>query len=205
MTEAEWLACGDPRQLLAFLRGKVSDRRARLCLCACCKADRKEPGQNETGSTLELAERWADGDPPDIYERTDAWNATWPVLDHALEGRDYDTASRMLATSFCLHPDPLGPFASKRCPSNAVTWVPRIHCVFGNPFRPVAFSPSWRTNTAMTLARQMYDARDFGAMPILADALQDAGCDVAAVLDHCRGPGPHVRGCWVVDLVLGRA
>jgi len=76
--------------------------------------------------------------------------------------------------------------------------------IFGNPFRPVAFSTSWRTDTAVTLARQMYDARDFSAMPILADALQDAGCDNTDVLDHCRGPGPHVRGCWVVDLVLGK-
>jgi hypothetical protein len=50
----------------------------------------------------------------------------------------------------------------------------------------------------------MYEARDFGALPILADALQDAGCDSADVLDHCRGPGPHVRGCWVVDRVLGK-
>ena len=53
-------------------------------------------------------------------------------------------------------------------------------------------------------AQQMYESRDFSAMPILADALQDAGCDNADILDHCRGPGPHVRGCWVVDLVLGK-
>jgi hypothetical protein len=77
--------------------------------------------------------------------------------------------------------------------------------VIGNPFRPVAFSPDWRTNTVLTLARQMYELREFSAMPILADALQDAGCDSADVLDHCRGDGPHVRGCWVVDLVLGKA
>ena len=51
----------------------------------------------------------------------------------------------------------------------------------------------------------MYEARDFGAMPILADALQDAGCEDAAILDHCRDAnGVHVRGCWVVDLVLGK-
>jgi hypothetical protein len=76
--------------------------------------------------------------------------------------------------------------------------------VFGDTFQPVAFSSEWRTDTALTLARQIYDSRDFGAMPILADALQDAGCDSADVLDHCRGPGPHVRGCWVLDLVLGK-
>ena len=77
--------------------------------------------------------------------------------------------------------------------------------IFGNPFRPVAFSPEWRTSTATAIAQQMYDSRDFGAMPILADALQDAGCDNADILNHCRGPGPHVRGCWVVDLVLGKS
>ena len=50
----------------------------------------------------------------------------------------------------------------------------------------------------------MCDAREFGNLPVLADALQDAGCENADVLDHCRGPGSHVRGCWVVDLVLGK-
>ena len=77
--------------------------------------------------------------------------------------------------------------------------------IFGNPFRPITFSPSWRTDTAVALARQMYDSRDFGAMPILADALQDAGCGSEDVLGHCRdATAPHTRGCWVVDLVLGK-
>ncbi|WP_232069797.1 hypothetical protein [Gemmata massiliana] len=56
----------------------------------------------------------------------------------------------------------------------------------------------------LTLAQQVYESRDFSAMPILADALQDAGCDNIDILDHCRGSGPHVRGCWVVDLILGK-
>ncbi len=76
--------------------------------------------------------------------------------------------------------------------------------IFGNPFRPVAFSPTWRTGTAVALAKHMYESHDFSAMPILADALQDTGCDSEDILNHCRGPGPHVRGCWVVDLVLGK-
>jgi hypothetical protein len=80
-----------------------------------------------------------------------------------------------------------------------------FRCIFGNPFRPVpTLDPAWLTSTVVSLAKGMYDSRDFTAMPILADALQDAGCDSADVLDHCRGPGPHVRGCWVVDLVLGK-
>ena len=76
--------------------------------------------------------------------------------------------------------------------------------VAGNPFRPVAFDPAWRTGTAVAIARGMYEAHDFSAMPILADALMDAGCDDEDVLAHCREPGPHVRGCWVVDGVLGK-
>ena len=72
------------------------------------------------------------------------------------------------------------------------------------PFRPVSLLLCMATDTALSLARQMYESRDFSAMPILADALQDAGCDNDDILDHCRGPGPHVRGCWVVDLVLGK-
>ena len=79
-----------------------------------------------------------------------------------------------------------------------------IRDIVGNPFRSVSFSPTWRTDTAVSLATQMYESRDFSAMPILADALQDAGCDNKDILDHCRGPGSHVRGCWVVDLVLGK-
>jgi hypothetical protein len=78
------------------------------------------------------------------------------------------------------------------------------HDIFGNPFRTVSFDPAWRTSTAVALAKQMYESRDFGAMPILADALQDAGCDNDDILDHCRSEGTHVRGCWVVDLVLGQ-
>jgi len=80
-----------------------------------------------------------------------------------------------------------------------------VRCVFGNPFCPGTIDRAWLSRTVVALARQMYESRDFTAMPILADALQDAGCDNADILDHCRGPGPHVRGCWVVDLVLGKS
>lgn len=74
--------------------------------------------------------------------------------------------------------------------------------VAGNPFSALAFESDWRTGTTTALARGMYQSRDFSAMPILADALQDAGCDDEEVLRHCRQPGVHVRGCWVVDQVL---
>ena len=78
--------------------------------------------------------------------------------------------------------------------------------IFGSPFRPLAFAPEWRTDTAVAVAKQMYAARDFSGMPILADALQDAGCDSEDILAHCRdGNLVHVRGCWVVDLVLRKS
>ncbi|MFO0823654.1 MAG: hypothetical protein U0792_11150 [Gemmataceae bacterium] len=77
--------------------------------------------------------------------------------------------------------------------------------IFGNPFRPVSFDAEWRTSTAVLLAKQMYESRNFDAMPILADALEDAGCCNEHILNHCRDAnGVHVRGCWVIDLVLGK-
>jgi len=80
--------------------------------------------------------------------------------------------------------------------------------IFGNPFRPASVGLScvhWNDNTVVKLAQGIYDDRAFDHLPILADALEDAGCQDPVILDHCRHPGPHVRGCWVVDLVTGRS
>jgi hypothetical protein len=79
-----------------------------------------------------------------------------------------------------------------------------VRCIFGNPFRPVVFAPSWRSETAVALAAGIYEERAFDRLPILADALEEAGCDHPDVLNHLRGPGPHARGCGVVDGVLGK-
>ncbi len=77
--------------------------------------------------------------------------------------------------------------------------------IVGNPFRPVAFAPAWRTSDVVALVRGIYDDRAFDRMPILADALQDAGCDNDDVLTHCRADAVHARGCWVVDCILGKS
>jgi hypothetical protein len=77
--------------------------------------------------------------------------------------------------------------------------------VYGYPFEVVTFERAWRTSTVLGLCRQMYDTHDFSGMPVLADALQDAGCDHDEILGHCREPGEHARGCWVVDLALGKS
>ncbi|HUR54864.1 MAG TPA: hypothetical protein VMZ71_12080 [Gemmataceae bacterium] len=80
-----------------------------------------------------------------------------------------------------------------------------LRCIFGNPFRPVSPDQSWRTSTVVALAGGIYEERAFDRLPILADALMDAGCDYPDILAHCHSDGPHVRGCWVVDLLLGKA
>jgi hypothetical protein len=82
--------------------------------------------------------------------------------------------------------------------------VADIRCVFGDVFGAVAVDPDWLTGTVLALARRADEGRDFGVLPILADALQDAGCDDEELLAHCRRDEPHTNGCWVVDLLLGR-
>jgi hypothetical protein len=79
-----------------------------------------------------------------------------------------------------------------------------LHDLVGNPFRPVTADSSWLTSDVLALANTIYNERAFNRMPELADALERAGCTDADLLAHCRSPGPHVRGCWVVDLVLGK-
>lgn len=74
--------------------------------------------------------------------------------------------------------------------------------IFGNRVRKVPFGPRWRTSDVVGLARAIYEDRAFERMPILADALMDAGCENEEIIGHCRGNGPHVRGCWVVDLIF---
>jgi hypothetical protein len=87
----------------------------------------------------------------------------------------------------------------------------QLQCGFArdifNPFRPVTIDPTWlawNDGTVVKLAQAIYDERAFDRLPILADALEEAGCDPAELLAHLRGPGPHVRGCWAVDFLLGR-
>ncbi len=83
-----------------------------------------------------------------------------------------------------------------------------VRCIFGNPFRLTSLSPSWlawNDGRAAQLAADIYRDRTFGLMPMLADVLEDAGCEDVAILNHCREPGEHVRGCWVVDLLLGKS
>jgi hypothetical protein len=84
--------------------------------------------------------------------------------------------------------------------------------IFGNPFRPFTLSPACRTAQVVALAQAAYGEWELPAGPldlarlaVLVDALEEAGCDQADLLGHLRGPGPHVRGCWAVDWILGKS
>jgi hypothetical protein len=207
VTEEEWLAATDPIPMLGCLGGEPSDRKLRLFACTCY---RLIPGFLEPGGyrdALELTEK--DIESPVEQEAIDQlrvqrgmwWyrrsglaeaNAAMDTYWLDLRGLEWlelcsdetrETLERERAS---------GPLAV------------RMREVFGNPYRPTVFDSSWRTDTVLSLATQMYESRDFSTMPSMADALQDAGCENADILDHCRGAGPHVRGCWVVDLVLGK-
>jgi hypothetical protein len=84
-----------------------------------------------------------------------------------------------------------------------------LRCILGNPFRPLQpLDPSWlkwNGGTIRHIAEGIYEERAFDRLPILADALEEAGCTDPDILSHLRGPGPHVRGCWPVDLILGKS
>jgi hypothetical protein len=83
-------------------------------------------------------------------------------------------------------------------------WACSLRDIFANPFRSVILDSCWLTPQAVVLAQAIYDDRAFDGLPILADALEGAGCTNADILGHCRQSGKHVRGCWVVDLLLGK-
>jgi hypothetical protein len=206
MTEEEWEACDDAQKLLNSLATRDT-RRCRLFFCACCR--RISPLLTPLAlQAVEVSERFADADATrdellGVQPKAPGWSrgfglnmdaGTAVALTVELpEGYDHlRRAAQWVAA------------ATHDVPAEWRAQGDLFRDIFGNPFRSVTFDPEWRTSTAVALARQMYESRDFGAMPILADALQDAGCDTDDILSHCRGPGPHVRGCWVVDLVLGK-
>lgn len=222
MTEQEWLTPGSLYRHLDQFRGKKHHRKLRLFDVACARQFSQWFKDEVIYQALERAEQLADG------KITESALARWrskveQANNLAITGNRKGAAIQQLATGPVIYACATGQYSllhsawhylvshrdRKKFGKGFVARGPRLAHdmlleVFGNPFRPVAFNPSWRTSTAVGVARQMYETRDFTGMPILADALQDTGCDSDDVLNHCRNPGIHVRGCWVVDLVLGK-
>jgi hypothetical protein len=214
MTEQEWLGCTAPWLMLEYLQDKASERKLQLVACACC---RRIPGFLESEPDrqgLELTERDADGLATDEEFETlpnDDWDIRWYRRNcwdaiHRAMGSYHDYVWDSVWES-------RNPYATTeqaqdqaRRQSDADLAV-LLFDIFGNPFRPVSIDPSWLTwhdGLLVSMARQMYDSSDFRDMPVLGDALEEAGCQDQSILGHCRSGGVHGRGCWVVDLVLGK-
>jgi hypothetical protein len=89
-------------------------------------------------------------------------------------------------------------------PAVAAELASLLRDVVGNPFRRIVLKRQWLVPAVRGLAGSIYDDRNVDELPVLADALEEAGCEEPSVLEHCRGNGKHVRGCWVIDLILNK-
>jgi hypothetical protein len=224
MTEEEWSSCQDLPAMLeaasACVPEDALERKWRLLSCAACRRLWPLLPDERSRNAVEGSERFADRL---LSEQELDW-----LMAAAEEAQPGDSsprewaaaAARWVAKSYSLSRYTQVPFLAA-CAAGGVTggmdheersraMAPELdvhcalfRCILGNPFRPVVVDPSWRTSTVVALAVGIHDERAFDRLPILADALQDAGCEDAELLGHCRNPGPHARGCWVLDLVLG--
>jgi len=224
MTEEEWLNSDDEMLMTYFVAERMSLRKLRLARVAICRRVEHHLVDERSRHALAVSEAYAEGLVSDAVlvaarAQADAAYKSLPYLNASAKdvqvtaanlvrcATGTESAMRMqidMIDIALFAPKPPPESIPAECRTASIAEAALVRDIFGNPFRPVTFSPDWRTSTALALAAQMYESRDFSAMPILADALQDAGCDNPDVLDHCRQPGQHVRGCWVVDLVLGK-
>lgn len=192
MTESEWLAGNDALPLWDFVRARIGDRKGRLFAAACCRRVLPVLQEGRYGMHVETCERYADG--LATAEELESARTGWPwgfSLDPGENGCE---------------PDDLTWLAPDRNAEVAIQ-AKLLREIVGNPFRSVRLAQEWLSaNDALvaSLARTIYDERAFDRMPILGDALEDAGCADLVILDHCRGASGHVRGCWLLDLILGR-
>ncbi|WP_246173422.1 hypothetical protein [Limnoglobus roseus] len=194
MTEAEWAAATEPGVMLAFLRDRTTYRKLRMFAVASYYLD---PNLLDEANRyrVEVAARYADG-----LATESELQANWSFGSRGRWTLPELPFHWALMVSGCF----VGNEEScDRVEDAALSHI--LRDIIGNPFRSVVFDPSWHTDTARSLAEAAYEDRAWDRLPILADALEDAGCEDEAVLNHLRGPGPHCRGCWVVDLVLGKS
>jgi hypothetical protein len=228
MTEHEWLACNNAQKILALLQGKASDRKLRLFACACCRCIWHLLKDERARHAVEIAERYADGliERESLIQAAQAvpmpeWPGSGPEIFNwrlvtggsAADMTDPRTYVWLTAESSGAELTP-GLVATKWVEDgarfvSAPIQAGMLHDLLGNPFHALpAIDPSilvWNTAAVHRLAQSIYDDRAFTAMPVLGDALEEAACDNAAVLSHCRGSGPHIRRCWVLDILLEKA
>jgi hypothetical protein len=231
MTEAEWLACDQPGEMLAHLEADapLSTRKLRLYAVGVARRALALLTRDEERRALDVAERFADGLAGEADLRgalPDAEGYDWlgGVADvaysavsppGALDAAGALRVTRIVASALgdAAFPDAdfdhdayLGAYSVRAAERAAHAAL--LRCAVGPLlFRPVAFDPAWLSwggGTVARIAEEIYDARAFDRLPVLADALEDADCTDPDLLGHLRSPGPHVRGCWALDLVLGK-
>jgi hypothetical protein len=187
-----------------------ADRPARLFAVACCRWAWHVFKDPRSRAAVDAAERYAIGLLPRKDLEVIANRAGKLIRDSVTTPAEYAACSttkpriRPGFVALLMRNAVQVQDAEAEDAEEASAQVALLRDIFGNPFRPAALAPEWRTPTAVGLAQGISDDRAFDRMPILADALQDAGCEDEQILAHCRGPGPHVRGCWVVDLILAK-
>jgi hypothetical protein len=219
VTEAEWLACKNPIQMLEFLQGKASARKHRLFGSACCRNIWKLITSESDRKAVEASEDYADGrirlkDLKETRERTrqdEGSLSHWAVMA-ASRPRVAPAWIAQLAADARHQPGIHHAYAPNSRPSPDQCRL--LRDINGNPFRTVSLSPAvlaWHDATVVRLAQAAYEERhmpagtlDNGRLAVLADALEEAGCQDPDILGHCRSGGTHVRGCWVIDLILGK-
>jgi hypothetical protein len=214
MTEAEWNGCTDPQQMLVFLRsrGPWSDRKGRLFAAACCRRS-WAVNRNDSRRAVAVAEQYADGQVPRkslvaIFAYAEANGL--PGSAQATVDPEADQAARNTALLAAREAAVKAGFPAHFQETLAVENAAQASLLRDlfhpfPPLPPIARSLlDWDNGTLVRLAAAIYQERRWGDLPIVADALEEAGCTDAGLLGHLRGPGPHARGCYALDLVLGK-
>jgi hypothetical protein len=214
-SEDEWRSCESPQPLLTYLKSKTSSRKFRLYAAACARRIWSHLSYRESRQSVEVAERFADGQ-ANAKERAAAEEAADDIVDVIVDEEAGDTAyhaalaAAWCARSFSRDPDSdsgHAAFYAATTVGDKAPFLALVHCVFGNPFHPVTAKRTWLTwndGAVRRVAQAIYDERAFDRMPVLADALEDAGCNDEHILSHCRSAGSHARGCHVLDALLGK-
>jgi hypothetical protein len=215
MTKAEWLAATFPPDMLDFLKGKVSDRKLRLFACACVHRQWPLVPPIERDAVA-VAERFADGQATE-KELKEARSKCrmQPAFSGGIAAYKCATPTAAeaarLSEAWARHSlqrhrlDTGDPSANRTHAEEGAAHADLLRDIFGYRFRRVTLKPTLRTSTVLAVATGIYQEKAFDRMPILADALQDADCDNEDILTHCRNANQvHVRGCWVLDLLLGK-
>ena len=199
----EWKTSCDPLRMAAILPTfgrEVNERKWRLLACAIGRIEFDWCRNPWFRDALDLAEKWADaGEPP--HGAAECAEHVGQMSDWNRRGREslgwVSLARRVLRDNPRLWADDL--------PQWSALTASLLRDLVFNPFASVAWNPDWFTSTVRDLAAHIYTSREFSAMPILADALQDADCNDKQILHHCRAEKLHARGCWVLDAILGKS